>query len=135
MKIMISINTDSTMKKIIFSACFVFSLSAFGNESSNVLATKEGRYVLGSVETGGGGVNTKKLYLLDTANGQVWHQGCITWDKDDKCTSTGLRPVGLSDGAGGRVFDNAEAWSYANDLGKVIRESERNGQKTNPLKK
>jgi hypothetical protein len=112
------------------------AFSAYADEvNANVLSSPNGKFVLGSVETGSGATSDKRLYMIDTTNGQVWYQGCIVWDQDNKCIRFGLRPLGVSDGQGGKIFDNAEAWSYANDLGKMLRESDRPGQKNIPSKK
>ena len=113
------------MKRLIFFVCVaaLYSSSIAGDARSNVLSSTSGTFVMGSIETGVGSGASRELYMLDTSNGQVWFHGCIGADQGGKCNRWGFRPVGISDGAGGRVFDNAEAWSYANDLGKMLRES------------
>ena len=123
------------MKQLILFLVLLATFSARADEAiANVLSSPNGKFVLGSIETGSGATSDKRLYMIDTTNGQVWQQGCIVNDAG-KCLRTGLRPLGISDGQGGNIFDNAEAWSYANDLGKMIRESNGPDQKGKPPKK
>lgn len=81
---------------------------AIDQQPQGVLASSSGSFVLGSVETGGSGVLTKDLYLLDTKTGQVWFHGCIANGNDGKCSRWGMRPLKVSDGAGGPVFDSVK---------------------------
>jgi hypothetical protein len=86
-----------------------FSASAFSDPlQQGVLATATGHFVLGSVETGSAATLIKDLYLLDTKTGQVWLHGCIANGQDGKCSRFGLRPLKVSDGAGGEIFDSVK---------------------------
>lgn len=76
---------------------------------SGVLATPNGSFVLGSVETGSSGTSTKDMFLLDTKTGQVWFRGCISWDASEKCKLVGFRPYLVGDGAGGPVYESVGA--------------------------
>lgn len=124
------------MKRLISSLTLaVLAMCSYASESSpNVLSSSGGRFVMGSIETGSGVAADKRLYMIDTSNGQVWQQGCIL-SEDNKCLRFGFRPLGISDGQNGKIFDNAEAWSYANDLGKLLREADKSGSKNVPTKK
>jgi hypothetical protein len=113
------------MKRLIFTFAALTVVSSFayaGYVSPSVLSSRDGKFVLGSIETGAGVGADRRLFMIDTSNGQVWQQGCILVE-DGKCLRVGLRPLGISDGQNGEIFDNAEAWSHANDFGKMLRES------------
>jgi hypothetical protein len=124
------------MKQMMFSlALAVLAMCSYAGESSpNVLSSSGGRFVMGSIETGSGVAAEKRLYMIDTTNGQVWQQGCIL-SEDNKCLRFGFRPLGIGDGQNGKIFDNAEAWSYANDIGKLLREADKSGSKNITTKK
>lgn len=84
---------------------------------SNGLSTATGHYVLGNLDSPSG----RSLYIVDTKTGAVWSYGCIGWDANDKCNVTGFRTVGFSDGAGGKVFNNAKEAAEAAGFGSLLR--------------
>lgn len=97
------------MKKLLVAFALAVSFSANAEvPQPAVLASPTGQFVLGAVETGSVGVSNKTLYLLDTKTGRVWYEGCIANGQDGKCARFGLRPMYVSDGAGGLIFENID---------------------------
>lgn len=84
---------------------------------SNGLSTASGNYVLGNLDSPSG----RSIFIADTKTGAVWVYGCIGWDANSKCNATGFRTVNFSDGAGGKVFDNAKDAAGAAALSAPLR--------------
>jgi len=83
------------------------------------LSTVTGHFVLGVLDSPSGA--SRNTYLVDTKTGAVWISGCIAWESGDKCSRVGFRPVGFSDGAGGKVFDNAKDAAEGMSFGSLLR--------------
>lgn len=104
-------------------AAMTVSLTAIAQPQSltlsNGLATASGHYVLGTLERSGD--SSRNTYLVDTKTGAVWMTGCIAWDANEKCIMSGFRTVKFSDGAGGKVFDNAKEAAEAAAFSAPLR--------------